>query len=121
MFNFFVVTEGHGNTRIPGPSCTSDAVHIGVWKIWQVIIDDVRDLVDINAAGGNVGGDEYLHLARLEALERERASILTLVAVDRPGLNANAVELLDNAVGAVFRSRKDERSIHVVVSKNAFE
>ena len=121
MFNFFVVTEGHGNTRISGPSRTSDAVHIGVWKIWQVIIDDMRDLVDINAARGNVGGDEHLHLARLEALERERASILTFVAVDCPGLNANAVELLDNTVGAVLRSRKDERSIHVVVSKDAFE
>src|SRR5258706_2540966 len=51
-----------------------------------VVFRDVQQRLDVEAACGDVGGDEHLQLTVLEALQSLHALRLALVAVDRiPG------------------------------------
>ena len=58
----------------------------------RFVVDDMTHRVDIDAARGNVGGDQDFHLAVLERGERTLALCLALVAVDRGGGDALLAE-----------------------------
>ena len=70
---------------------TADAVDIGFRHIGQLEVHHVGDLVHVDAARGDVGGDQDAQLAVLEGFQRALALGLALVAVDGAGLDA-AVE-----------------------------
>src|SRR6478752_9794964 len=71
--------RGALGTRARG---AADAMHIGLRHVGQVEIDDVGDAVDVDAAGGDIGGDQRADLAGAEQSERPFAVVLRLVAVD---------------------------------------
>ena len=79
----FVIAERDGNALGPGTRGTPDAVDIALGDIRQVVVHHVADAVDIDAAGGNIGGNERAQLAVAESREHALALILRLVAVDR--------------------------------------
>ena len=92
----------------------ADAVHVILGDVRQVVVDDVRQRLDVEAARGDVGRDQHADLARLETLERADARVLRLVAVDRVGVDAVAHELAREAVGAVLGLAEDEHLAPVV-------
>ena len=59
--------EGHAHAGAPGATGAPDAVHVAVAVLRRVEVDDVRDPRDVDAAGGDVGGDERVDLEALEA------------------------------------------------------
>ena len=77
--------EGDGDTRRPGARGAADAVDVALRDVGQVVVDDVADAVDVDAAGRDVGRDQSADPAALEAGERPLALALALVAVDRVG------------------------------------
>ena len=85
------------------------AVRVGVAVLGRVEVDHVRDLGDVDAAGGDVGRDQHGHLAALEAGEGLLALRLRLVAVHGDGLDVAGAELLDEPVGAALGADEDER------------
>ena len=94
---------------LPGAAGAADAVRVDVGLLRRIEVDHVRDVVDVEAARGDVGRDERPHLAGVEALERLLALRLALVAVDRDRVDVVAAQLLDEAVGAGLRADEDER------------
>ena len=64
---------------------------------------------DVDAARGDVGRDERVDAAGLEARERLLALGLRLVAVHRDGVHVLRAELLDEPVGAALGAHEDER------------
>ncbi len=74
----------------------------------------MRQLVDVDAACGDVGGAQYLQIPGLELGERARACALALVAVDRERGDAVLVKLLGQAVGAVLGAREHQHLVPVV-------
>ena len=71
-----------------GASCSSRAVHVGAVFINRVEVQHTLNGVDVNAAGGDVGGDKCLDFATPEISERSLALTLGPVAVDGGGLDA---------------------------------
>ena len=69
-----------------------------------------RHVVDVDAAGGDVGGDEHRHRAVLERVERLGALRLGAAAVQRAGGDAGAAEVLGQAVGAVLGAHEAQRA-----------
>src|SRR3546814_6015280 len=57
--------------------------------------------VDVDAAGGDVGGDQRLHVALGERLQGPGALVLVAATVDGRCLHARLGQLLAQAVGAV--------------------
>src|SRR5258708_14819662 len=101
-----------GGAGRPG---ASDAMPVILGHVRRVEVDDVRELLDVEAARGDIGGDQDLHLAGLEVLEGANARALALVAVDRVGVDAVALQLRGEAVGAVLRLAENEDLIPVVL------
>ena len=81
---------------------------VGLGNLRQVVVDDQRELVDVDAPRGDVGGDQYAADAALEVVHGLHAGVLRLVAVDGARLDAGAVEYLGQFVGAVLGACEDE-------------
>jgi hypothetical protein len=73
----------------------------------------VGQRLDVDPARGDVGGDEHLQLVLLEPLQSLHALRLALVAVDRGGLDAVALELLGEPVRPVLGAAEDEHLLPV--------
>jgi len=97
--------------RAPG---AADAVHVVLRHVGQVVVDDARQLRDVDAARGDVGRHEHVDAARLEIRERSRARTLALVAVDRLCADPVAPERLRQLVGAVLGAREHEHLVPAV-------
>ncbi len=66
---------------------------------------------DVDAAGGNVGGDQGADLAGTERGQHPLTVILRLVAMDRVGGDAGPCEALHHLVRAVLGAGEDQRAI----------
>src|SRR5947208_16593910 len=77
----------------------------------QLEVDDMREAVDVEAAGGDLGGNEDGDSSRLEIFEGPNALVLALVAMDRRGADPVPIELLGQPVRTVLRPAEDERLI----------
>ncbi len=101
-----------------GARGAADAVDVLLGHVGQVVVDDVRDIVDVDAARGDFGGDENTRLALLEAVERTGALALALVAVDGVGVEAGAFQLLRDAVSAVLGAGEDQRALDRLIGEH---
>ena len=113
-----VLVDAHQRDRlalVAGAAGAADAVHVILGHVGQVVVDDVRQLVDVDAAGRDVGGDHHLDLARLERGERPRARVLALVSVQGDRADAVGVQRADHLVGAVLGPREHQHLSPAVV------
>ena len=99
--------------RLLGARRASDAVDVVVGDVRDVEVDDVRQVLDVDAARRDVRRDEDLGRPVLEPGERLRALRLAAVAVDALAGHAVAHELVREAVRAVLRAREHEGALEV--------
>lgn len=104
------VTECNSDAFCPGTRGATDAVNVALWLVRNVVVDDVADVVNINAARCNVGGNQDAGLTTLEVSQGCFARVLRLVAVNRFALEASVGKLLDDLVGSVLGARKDQHA-----------
>ena len=92
-----------------GPAGSADPVDVVLGDHRQLEVHDVRQLLDVEAACGDIGGDEDSRSAGLEVVERPDPLALALVAVDRGGVDPVPAELLGEAVRAVLGPGEHQR------------
>ncbi|MNS67590.1 hypothetical protein D3C72_1008450 [compost metagenome] len=113
---FFVQAhEAHGLAARTGAAGAADAVHVVFADVRDFVVHDVRQLVDVDAARGDIGGHQGADVAALEAGQRLRAGALALVAVQRHRLDAVLGEELGHAVGAELGAREHEHLAPLVL------
>ena len=103
-----LVTERNGNafsTCTPRPA---DAVHIGFWDVWDFEVDDMTEVVDVDAPGSNVCGDEHPQITPLEGFHRLFPLGLRLVAVYGFTPHALLPEVSNKLVCTVLRPREHQ-------------
>ena len=100
-----------GVARRAGTAGPADAVDVVLGHHRQLEVDDVGQAVDVEAARGDLGGDEDRRPAGLEVGQGADALALALVAVDRDRRDAVAAELLGESVGAVLGAGEHERLV----------
>mmetsp|Transcript_947 Transcript_947/g.2938 ORF Transcript_947/g.2938 Transcript_947/m.2938 type:complete len:228 (-) Transcript_947:1131-1814(-) len=81
-----------GDTTSSGAASPADAVRVRLDVLGHVIVDDVFDALDVDAAARNVGCNKDLEFARLEALDRKLSRRLVFSRVDDGGRIAQLVE-----------------------------
>ncbi len=101
--------EGHRDALAPGPADPADAVDVGVGRRRHVVVDDVGQLIDVEAARGDVGGDEQLGGAVAQAPHHPVPALLVHPAVQRLGPVAASVERLGELVDLGARAAEDDR------------
>ncbi len=59
VIELLVITERKGNPGCAGPGRPPDAVNVCLGNVGYIEVDNVRDLVDVDPARGDVGCDEH--------------------------------------------------------------
>src|SRR3954466_7649346 len=103
------IDERDADAALARAARAPDAVDVALAVGGRIEVDDVRDAVHVDAARGDVGGDERVHPAGLEARERALALALGFAAVHGAGLDPRAAEPLHEPVGAALGADEDER------------
>src|SRR5471032_994698 len=109
VFQHFVLIHAdqrHGFALGASTARAADTVHIVFWNVRQVVVHHVWQLIDINTARGDVGGDQHLQGAILEFGQRARAGRLALVAVNGQRADTVRAQLFHQLVGAVLGAGK---------------
>ncbi len=87
-----------------GAAGAADPVHVGLLVLGALVVHDVADAGDVDAAGGDVGGDQDVDLAAAEGAQRLLAGALAEVAVHggrgEPAVDQLVGDLLRGALGA---------------------
>ena len=113
--NMFVDT--HQRDRLAtgtGATGATDAMHIIFGHIGQLVIHDVRQLIDIDTARRDVSRAQHLQAAALEFSQRPRARALALVAVNGQRSDAVLVQLFGQPVGTVLGAHKHQHLLPLV-------
>src|SRR5690606_37674239 len=106
-----VVHQGYGGARGACPARAADAMHVVIGHVGQFEVHDLRQLVDVEPARGDVGGHQHGHIACLEPGQRARARRLALVAMDGRGAQAVFGQLFGQTVGAVLGAREHQHLV----------
>ena len=77
-------------------------MHVILGMHREVEVDHVRDPFDVDAARGDVGGDEHSRASRFERVQRGDALVLRTIGVQRGGDDPLLRELARDLVGAVL-------------------
>ena len=95
-----------GGARAPG---ATDTVHVVFGHVGQLEVHHLRQLVDVQPARGDVGGDQHRQRAVLELRQRTGARGLALVAVDGGRVDAVLGQVLGELVGAMLGAGEHQR------------
>ncbi|MNX59769.1 hypothetical protein D3C86_906550 [compost metagenome] len=87
----------------------------------QLEVDHVGQLIDVQAASGDVGGDQHPHLALAEIGQRPVAGTLALVAVNGDGIEAILLHLLGEAVGDLLGTHEHQHPLPVATADHVGE
>src|SRR5579863_2773073 len=97
-----------GNAVFTGAAGAADAVDEVFGDIGKVVVDDVGDVLDVDAASGDVGGNEHAILPALETSEGRSPLRLRAVAMNHGGVDALTVQILGDALRAALGARENE-------------
>ncbi len=101
------------------PACAAcaaraaDAMHVGFGVIGHVIVDDVADARDVDAARGHVGGHDDVEAAAFQAFDDLLAQALRHVAIQGGDSIATCLELVGQFNGGDFGTHENDGGIEV--------
>ena len=98
----------NGNATDSSPTGSANAVDIIFGYGGYIIINHMGQLIDIQTARGDIGGDQDSYRAALEVGQRPGACALGLVAVDGGSAQTVSLELLGQSIGAMLRACKHQ-------------
>ena len=93
------VDDGDGSTLLTGTTRTTAAVGVVLYIVGQAVVDDMRQIIHIQATGSHIGSHQQLRKVMTELLHGEVALRLTEVAVQTLGI----IAVLDQLVGNLLR------------------
>ncbi len=95
----------------PGPP---DAMHVRIGVRRDVEVDDVRDVIDVESAGGHVRRHEDVERPVPEAAHDPVAALLGQPAMERAGIVSAGAQRLGQVVHLASRAGEDERRRRVL-------
>lgn len=114
--NHILVFIGDQRERVAGAlraSRATDAMDVGVGGIGHVVVDNVRDAVNVETARRDVGSDHDMKVSRFESVKRALALSLRTVAVQACDAKSRVRDLFCHFVGAMFRARENQHGIRI--------
>ena len=113
--------EGDRVAAAPGTAGAAGAVHVGLGVGRDVVVDDVADPVDVEAAGRHVGRDQDVELAVAKLADGPLALGLHDVAVDGGRREPPGAQLLGQRLGLVLGADEDDHPLEVLHLEDARE
>ena len=94
-------------------------MHVGLLVFGDLVVDDVGHVVDVDAASGDVGGDQHVDLAGAEGLECLLAGDLAEVAVHGADFESALGEFVGHLLGGALGAGEDHRRAAAVGLQDA--
>ena len=113
--------QGDGHALAPGAPGPPDPVDVGVRRGGHVVVDDVRDVLDVEAAGRHVGRHEDVQGPFPEAAHDLVALFLRQSAVEGCCITTAAAQGLGEIVHLAARPGEDEGGCAVLEVEDATE
>ncbi len=104
-----------------GAGGAAGAVDEGFGFVGEVEVDDAVNVVDVDASGGEVGGDENGGLGGAELFEALVAQGLGFFAVENGGGEVGLLHAFGEAIGAAACSAEDEGALGGCLGEEPFE
>ncbi len=101
-----------GNAGLPGAAGAPDAMDINFRVVGQVVVEDVGNVVNVEAASGHVRRHQHLDLVLAEPVEGPFAGFLAQVAVQRFGGEAAPGQFIGQFPGSNASPYKDQGAGH---------
>ena len=111
--------EGDGYALASRPARAPDAMHIGIGVRRHVVVHDVADVLDVEAARGDVRRNEHVQGAIAEAAHDPVAGLLGEAAVERAGVVTAAAQRLGQVVHLAACPGEDERGGRILDVEDA--
>ncbi len=89
-----VLGERDDQARGPGSGRAARAVQIVLGVVRRIVLHDEVDVIDVDAAGGDVGGDQDARMSGGEPVQGPLALVLVAVTVDGGGVDPGPAQLL---------------------------
>ena len=86
-------------------------MHVGFGLVGHFVVDDVSQLVYVDAASGNVSGNQHAGSASFEIAKGALTVVLALVAVDGFGRNLGFLQGFGHLVSAVLGAGKYQHAL----------
>jgi len=118
VFFFFCITESESDTAGSCSTCSTDTVDIGFWDIWQLKIDNMRQLVNVDSSCCDVSCHEDTSRLCFEVFEGCLSGILCLISMNRLSIDSHFHEFFHDFVSAVFCPSEDQNSFNVFILQN---
>ena len=93
----------------------TDAMHVYLGVVGNVVVDDVADVRDVDAAAGQVGRHQHVELSAAEALHHAVALVLREVAMDLPAFDPVGMQPLGDLLRAALGSAEHDRQIRILL------
>jgi len=113
----FPQEKSGSDAAFTGAACAADAMDEVFRHVGKIIVDDVGDVLNVDAASGDVGGHEHAILPALEPGEGRSALRLRAVAMNHGCVDALAVEALGDAFGTALGARENKAAAAFVVKQ----
>ncbi len=101
-----------GDARLASASRAPNTMDVHFGVIGQVIIEDVRNIVDVQTTRGDIGCDQHLQLVATETFQHTFAGILIQVTVDGFGWDSAHDEFVGESRGLGAGAGKDQRAVN---------
>ena len=89
----------------------ADAMHVAFAIEREIVVDHVADALHVEPAGGDVGGDDDVELARAEVVDDPFALLLRDVAAQRGDAMPLARQELGEVLGRALRLHEDDHAV----------
>ena len=94
-----------------GPSRPADPVNVAFAVGGKVVVDNMADPLHVQAAGGDVGGDDHVDLARSQVVDDPLALVLRDVAAQGGGTVPMAGEVFGERLGRALGIDEDQDAV----------
>ena len=108
-----------GHAGVAGACGASHPVNVDLGVSGQVVVDDMRNLGDVEPARGHIGGHQQAHMPAAHRGEHVFTRGLAHVAVQGRGRPAVVVEGLGHFAGAHPRAAENQAGLHRVPGQKA--
>ena len=119
--NFFAVHKSEGVADILGAAGPADAMDVIFRMFRHVVIDDVTDTGDVEAARRNIGRDHDFVFARLKSFQCFDPFTLGAVGMQNRDSMVGLLQFMRDAIGVHFCSAKNQNAVELRSLKQRHE
>jgi len=106
--------QRNGDALLARPAGAPDAVHVILGVRRHVVVEHMRNIRNVQSAGGHIGGYHQRHAAVAEAVEHQLAARLVQVAVQRVRREAPAQQFIRQVLCPGLGACEDQPARHLV-------